>query len=334
MQVGTTVGPRALNESFLPLPLSAGGHRQTLGGHLARRHLSWREPVEDAVVSAPGDIKLLLRISWQPGPRHERPAVILVHGLEGCDASGYVLSAGELAYRAGCHVIRMNLRGCGDSLRLCPVLYNAGVSEDLLAVMHWASARVHRVALVGFSLGANLALLTLARHREDIPDPVAALVAVSPPVELAEAADALDRPSNYIYQRYFLTRLRASYRRRQRLRPDLYRPELEKNCRSLWEYDERITAHYAGYRGARDYYQQSSAGPHLSDIDRPVLILSACDDPLIPTQSLTRWSLPPQVRLELTETGGHVGFLGRSLARGSFWAADRTVSFVRERFAR
>jgi hypothetical protein len=294
--------------------------------------LSWREPVEDAVVTAPGDIKLLLRISWQRGSRHERPAVILVHGLEGCDASGYVLSAGELAYRAGCHVIRMNLRGCGDALRLCPLLYNAGVSEDLLAVIQWVSARVRQVAIVGFSLGANLGLLTLARHRGAIPDPVAAMVAVSPPLELADAADALDRPSNYIYQRYFLTRLGASYRRRQSLRPDLYQADVERSCRSLWEYDERITARYAGYRGARDYYQQSSAGPHLTDIDRPVLILSACDDPLIPSQSITRWPLPPQVRLELTETGGHVGFLGRTRARGGFWAADRTVSFLLERF--
>jgi hypothetical protein len=227
----------------------------------------------------------------------------------------------------------MNLRGCGDALRLCPILYNAGVSEDLLAVMHWVSARVRRVGLVGFSLGANLGLLTLARHRGDLPDPIAALVAVSPPLELADAADALDRQSNTIYQRYFLTRLRASYRRRQRLRPDLYQPECERSCRSLWEYDERITARYAGYRGARDYYQRSSAGPHLADIDRPVLILSARDDPLIPTPSVTRWSLAPQVRLELTETGGHVGFLGYSLARGGFWAADRTVSFLLERFA-
>ncbi len=328
------VGPRgtdASNDPFRPPPLLTGGHRQTLAGHVARTHLSWRERTEDAVVTASGEIKLLLRISWQNGTRADRPAVLLVHGLEGCDASGYVLSTGELAYRAGCHVIRMNLRGCGDSLRLCPVLYNAGVSHDLLAVMQWVSAQVRQVAVVGFSLGANLALVTLARHREAIPDPVAAVATVSPPLDLAAAADALDRPSNYVYRRYFLERLRASYRRRQSLRPDLYALDAERNCCSLWEYDELITARYGGYRGARDYYEQSSAGPLLTDIDRPVLILSAQDDPLIPSRSITRWRRAPEVRLELSETGGHVGFFGQSRAKGKFWAADRTLEFALER---
>ena len=306
----------------------AGGHRQTLGGHLARRHLQWRELVQDAVVSAPGNIQLLLRISWQSGPLHESPAAILVHGLEGCDASTYMVSTGELCYRAGFHVIRMNLRGCGDALPLCSILYNAGVSEDLLAVMQWVSTRIPRVAVVGFSLGGNLGLLTLARHRPEIPESIAALVAVSPPLELAAAADALDRPVNYFYRRYFLNRLLASYARRRDLRPDLYTSASPENCRSLWEYDERITAHYAGYRDARDYYQQSSAGPQLHEIDRPALVLSARDDPLIPAPSITRWRLAPSIRLELSETGGHVGFLGKSRAGGRFWAADRAVGFL------
>lgn len=315
---------------FRPFPLLTGGHRQTLAGHAARRFLRWREPTENAVVSAPGEVKLLLRASWQPVA--DRPAVILVHGLEGCDSSGYVLSTGELAYRSGCHVIRMNLRGCGDALDLCPVLYNAGVSEDLLAVLQWASTRVRQVAAVGFSLGANLSLLTLARHRESIPDPVVGLVAVSPPLDLAAAADAIDRPRNYVYRRYFVNRLRASYKRRQALRPDLYQLGTEENCHSLWEYDDCITARYAGYRGARDYYQQSSAGPRLAEIQRPTLILSARNDPLIPLPSITRWTLAPQVRREIVETGGHVGFVGRSRAPGGFWAAERVLRFVWELF--
>ncbi len=281
-------------------------------------------------MDAPDGVKLLLRVSWQEGPRHQKPALILLHGLEGCDTSGYVLSAGELACRAGYHVIRMNLRGCGDALGVCPILYNAGVSRDLLAVMDWVSSQVSQAFILGFSLGANLTLLSLARHRAAIPRQVIGAVAISPPLDLAAVADALDRPRNTMYRRYFLRRLRASYRRRQKLLPDLYEHGVERDCHNLWGYDELITARYAGYQGAADYYARSSAGPVMVDIDRPTLIVSAGDDPLIPAESVTRWPVTTQVRRELTHTGGHVGFVAGSSAPGLFWAAERAIDFLDE----
>ena len=42
---------------------------------------------------APG-VRLLLRASWQPGPREDRPALVIVHGLGGSDASSYMISTG------------------------------------------------------------------------------------------------------------------------------------------------------------------------------------------------------------------------------------------------
>ena len=319
-----------LSKPFRPLPLLGGGHRQTLAGHFARSRLHWSRSTEDVIVDAPDRVKLLLRVSWQGGPQHRKPALVLLHGLEGCDYSGYVLSAGELAYRAGYHVIRMNFRGCGDALRVCPMLYNAGVSRDLLAVMDWVSSQVSKAFILGFSLGANLTLLSLARHGAAIPRQVVGAVAISPPLDLAAVADALDRPRNTMYRKYFLRRLRASYRRRQSLLPDLYEHGVEWECHNLWGYDELITARYAGYQGAADYYAQSSAGPVMVDIDRPTLILSARDDPIIPAESVTRWPVATQVRREIAYTGGHVGFVGDSRAPGLFWAAERAIDFLDE----
>ena len=58
-----------MTRPFQPYPLTAGGHRQTLLGYLSRRQLYWRPPSEDVVVDAGDDVRLLLRASWQPGPR-------------------------------------------------------------------------------------------------------------------------------------------------------------------------------------------------------------------------------------------------------------------------
>jgi predicted alpha/beta-fold hydrolase len=258
------------------------------------------------------------------------PTLVLIHGLEGCDRSGYVLSAGDLAYRRGFHVVRMNMRGCGDALTICPRLYNAGTSTDLLAVLERLTSEASHISICGFSLGANLLLLTLARHRAVIPSEVGACAAISPPLDLAAAADAIGRTRNRLYQIYFLLKLKRSYRLRQNLLPSLYAAGQAQGVRSIREYDDAVVAPYGGFGGADDYYARSSSGPMLTSINRPTLILAADDDPMIPQESVTHWPISPVMTREMTPTGGHVGFVGKTRAPGWFWAAERAFEFIRE----
>jgi len=318
------------NGLFRPRRWLSGGHRQTLLGYWLRRRLQWRLGAEDLVVDTADGARLLLRATWQPGKPEERPALVLVHGLGGCDTSAYVLSTGALAHARGWHVVRMNMRGSGDGEALCPLLYNAGLDTDLLAAVEAVARRVPRVAVAGFSLGANLTLLALGRRRERLPPSLAAAVAVSPPVDLAACADALERWENRVYQHHFVRMLIDAYRRRHRSYPEMFPPGRERGVRSVREYDDRITAPFGGFRDVTDYYARSSAGPHLAEIDRPTLLLAAGDDPMIPAGSLTRWPLSPSVRREITPTGGHVGFVAPAEAPGSFWAAQRILSFFEE----
>jgi hypothetical protein len=312
--------------SFEPFTLLRGGHRQTLGGVILRSFLRWRLPAEDVVVDGKDGVKLLLRASWQKDRR--RPALLLVHGLEGCDSSSYMISTGELAFSAGWHVVRMNMRGCGDGLALCPRLYNAGLTADLVAVTRWLAGRVDRFAVCGFSLGANLTLLTVARERSEMPDALRGVVAVSPPLDMSECADELEKPSNRIYQFRFLRSLLASYRTRQRLSPELYHPGRERGLETLRAFDDAITAFYGGYDGAEDYYRSVSPGPLLEGFDLPTLVLASDNDPFIPRASVAKWAHSESVRVELNASGGHVGFAGRTRARGYFWAAERILSFA------
>ena len=315
---------------FHPPFLAVGGHRQTLLGFWHRRKLRWTLPVEDMVVDAGDGIRLLLRASWQAGPREARPALVTIHGLGGWDEASYGLATGEYAYRMGWHVLRMNMRGAGDSARMCPRLYNAGLDTDLVAALEAVTRMAPRVAVVGFSLGANLALLALGRSSPRLPPGLLGVVAVSPPLDLAACVAALERPVNRLYQAYFLRNLRLSYRYRQRLCPELYEAGRELRPRTIREWDEAITAPYGGYASADEYYARSSAGPYVPKLDRRVLILSAQDDPLVPAASVARWPLPPSgmVQREITRTGGHVGFVGRTRAPGHFWAAERALRFL------
>jgi predicted alpha/beta-fold hydrolase len=316
-------------DGFHPPAWLAGGHRQTFLGYWLRRLLRWTLPSEDIVVEAGHGVRLLLRASWR-APREEHPTLVVVHGLGGSDASAYVVSTGRLAHARGWNVVRMNMRGSGDGLSLCPLLYNAGLDTDLLAALRAVSELVPRLAVVGFSLGANLALLTLGRRRELLPTSLAAAAAVSPPVDLAACADALERPGNGVYQHYFMQMLAEGYRQRHRARPDLFAAGRERGLRTVREYDDRITAPFGGYESAVQYYERSSAGPWLASIDRPTLVLAAADDPMIPAESVARWPLSPPVRREIARTGGHVGFVGRAQAPGWFWAPQRVLDFLEE----
>ncbi len=138
---------------FRPYPLTSGGHRQTLLGYWLRRLMQWTRPSEDLVVDASDGAKLLLRASWQAGPREASPALVLIHGLGGGDGSGYALCTAELAYRLGWHVLRMNLRGAGDSVHLCPRLYHAGLEGDLVAALQAAAQHGVPIVQVGLHVG-------------------------------------------------------------------------------------------------------------------------------------------------------------------------------------
>ena len=308
-------------------PLIPGSHFQTIGGQFARSFLEWPFATEDSVVAAEDDVRLLVRASWQPDGR-VRPALLLVHGLEGSDGSRYMISTGILAFNAGYHVIRMNMRGCGDSLELCPRLYNAGLTADLVAVFDWLAKRVPRFAVGGFSLGAGLTLLTLAREKQRLPAACAGAVAVCPPLDMSLCADALELRKNWIYQFRFTRSLCRSYRARQRLSPERFEKGRERGIASLRQFDDVVTAHYGGYGDAEHYYRTVSAGPRLAEIDRPTLVLGTDNDPFIPYNSIAHWPHSENVRVEIVEGGGHVGFLGASKAPRYFWGADRMLAFL------
>lgn len=320
--------------AFRPCRLLAGGHRQTVVGYFSRRWLRWTRPTEDLVVDAGDDVRLLVRVSWQPAAEAS-PTVVLVHGLGGCDQSSYGIATGELAWQAGWNVARMNMRGAGDGEALCGRLYNAGQDTDLVAVLHTLARRAPWLAPVGFSLGANLVLLALGRSAARLPAGAFAAAAVSPPADLAACARSLERPPNRVYLSHYVKRLCTTYRERQQRLPELYAIGREAGARTIWEFDEQVTAPYGGFRGAEDYYAKSSSGPWLLHIDRPTLILAAQDDPMIPADAVARWPLPESgiVRREMTRTGGHVGFVAPTRAAGRFWAGERVMDFLQEAWA-
>jgi uncharacterized protein len=314
---------------FEPHPLIKGPHLQTIIG----RYWPWPRhqlASTSAEVDLGGGDRTLVLESIPEGWLAGDPAAVLVHGLAGCARSPYVVRVGKKLARMGIRVVRMNLRGAGASFGLSRSFYHSGKSEDVRAVADWLSARApgSPIALVGFSLGANL-VLKLASEAVDHPvEGFDCVVAANPPLDLEACCRMIQQPVNRIYDRNFLRNLRAEVARLHASFPDLEPVNLSK-ARSLIDFDELYTAPRNGFRDAADYYARSSAGPLLHRIEVPGLVIHAADDPFIPSEPFALVKFPPRLALELIPFGGHLGYLSRHPWKGDHrWLDARIAAWL------
>lgn len=315
---------------FRPRRGLRGPHRQTLASHFLARRISL-PAAEERLFQVEPQVQVLCCCHWQP-ERRQSLTLLIVHGLEGSSDSQYVLGTTVKALAAGMNVVRMNVRNCGGTEALGPTLYHSGLSADVGAVAGalLEEEKLPRLALLGFSMGGNLVLKLAGEWGREAPPELRAVCAVSPAVDLAPSAAALHRPSNWIYEQYFLWSLRRHIRRKARLYPNRYELRRLRRLWTLRQFDDRITAHYCGFTGADDYYTRASAARVVERIAVPALLIHSNDDPFIHILPETRERLEanPCVHYVETEHGGHCGFLADPDGYDGRWAERTVVEFL------
>jgi uncharacterized protein len=315
--------------AFRPHPLVRGGHLQTLAGvflpgprfgYRARRHI---------VALADGD-RIVLHddcpTSWQPGDR----VALLIHGLAGCHQSSYMARIAAKLERRGVRAFRLDLRGCGAGLGLARLPYHSGRSEDAAAALEKIAELCPRspTALVGFSLGGNITLKLLGELGDARLANLDRAVAVCPPADLLAAVEQIRQPRNRLYERHFVRLLMRQLREQRRLLSDLPPLVFARPPRHLWQFDDEFTAPVCGFGRAINYYQQASAVRLVGSIRRPVLVIAAHDDPLVPIASLEPLRSCAAVEFEVTPSGGHLGFIGPRHGGDRRWLDGRVVEWV------
>ncbi len=81
--------------------------------------------------------------------------------------------------------------------------------------------------------------------------------------------------------------------------------------RTLQDYDEKITTKLWGYQTVHEYYDEASCKHVLDNIQIPLLVLQALDDPIIP-RDVIPWNKVmsnPNIILAATDIGGHIAWL-------------------------
>jgi uncharacterized protein len=318
--------------AFVPRRGLTNGHAQTIIGNFLPRPAFRLASTPEAVVVDPADgSRVLCHCDWQPAPvRAVRLTLILVHGLEGSSDSRYIRGIAARAWDAGCNVVRMNMRNCGDTEALTPTLYNSALSGDVGAVVRHFAARhaLQRVALVGYSMGGNLVLKLAGEWGSRAP--LCAVAAVCPAIDLAAGSDALHEPVNRVYEWRFLRGLMARFRRKAAIYPHIYETRGIGPVRSLREFDDKVVARYCGFRDADDYYYRAAAARVVDRVAVPSLILRSFDDPFIRFTPETHAALIANPQIELVEThhGGHCAYLSSDPGNEIHWAEATVLRYL------
>ena len=291
----------------------------------------------DVWVPVAEDLQLAGRLGLARTPEGgfaDADCIVILPGIHG---GQNVLRTRDLAValrQSGLHVLTVDLRGQGQTAARYPQKeYAWGVLEtdDLLIVSDWLTRQPHvrRTGIVGFSWGANHALLVAWRDNwpegdASIPAQLgpymrslppgrryqAGVLAFSPILRFEDLMDQMDTP-----------------------RPALFHPVLAGLQRTVrdwmieWDYPDpsgsmhQLIGHIGvKYPHAVDDslqflrflpYKDKPAGDKLNAARMPVLIVHASNDPIAPAQTvadLVARVSNPNMAAVMMPTGGHIGF--------------------------
>ena len=242
-------------------------------------------------------------------PDRSAPLILLIHGMTGCEDSGHIRRSAAAFLHAGYRVLRLNLRGAGPSRYSCAGHYHAGRGSDIADALEALPRDQVRcgVFAIGISLGGAVLVNYLGTHGRS--GPVLGAATVSMPIDLEAASRCLMKRGNLVYHRYLLDRAKKGSLGEDRPLGDAEQAHIA-GARTIWEYDDRFIAPYHGFENALDYYRQCSPKNFLGDVEVPLWVFYARDDPIVPSRAYRAfgWGANRHLRPLVTEKGGHVGF--------------------------
>ena len=268
-----------------------------------------RAMAREKIIETNKGIKLLGYHSKQ-NEHASKGLAILLSGWEGSVDSTYILRSGKILFANGYDVFRLNFRDHGLSHHLNTGIFYAVLLEEVYQAVSLAAAWADNrpVFLIGFSLGGNFVLRLLIKCRQA---PIANLchaVSISPVLNPQQSTEIIDRIA--FIRKYFLTKWRRSLLKKQTLFPDIYDFSAVMRLNTIRAVTDFLLAEYSDFHSAQEYFDAYAVmGSAIADINVPVTVITAADDPIIPVSDF--YDLAPNDHLQLVihPRGGHNGFI-------------------------
>ncbi|MGX5915336.1 hydrolase [Aliidiomarina sp. Khilg15.8] len=324
-----------INSAFTPHPLLRNCHLQTLWTRLSG-YKPQLKPHWQCLSLVDGDF---IDLAWSDAPQTcledtETPLLIIFHGLEGSVRSPYADHLMCKAKANGWHSVTMHFRGCSGRINRTHRAYHSGDTADARFFINWLQQQNSDKPLcaAGFSLGGNM-LVKLLGETPQLG--VTAAVATSAPLALSPSSVRIDQGFSRVYRGHLLGSLKRKVAAKQRV--GMLRDFLDINparlsaLRNFRDFDNQVTARLHGFADVDDYYDSCSGLRFLPMVRHPLLILHAADDPFTCAKSFPRpGDYRDNVTFELSEHGGHVGFIGSRRGRPHWWLSQRILTYLEE----
>jgi len=261
-----------------------------------------------------------------------KPIVLILHGMEGSLESHYAKPLIKHLDEAGFGVCFMHFRGCSGELNRLPRGYSSADSDDLQSVVDAIQHDYGRAphAIIGFSLGGSVLLKWLGENGNNAMTQTA--IAVSVPFQLRDAAERLGQDFSRVYQKYLINTCQQKFKQKTSLLDYPVEVNVDE-LNTFFSFDDKITAPLHGFKDAEDYYQRCSSRQFLNKIHKPTLIIHSRDDPFMWEHTAPEeHELSAMVHLELSESGGHVGFIsGKYPWKVEYWLDNRILQWLKSK---
>ena len=257
--------------------------------------------------------------------------IIASHGLEGSSDRPYILGIAKLFSQNSWDVLAWNCRSCSGEMNRREFLYHHGFTQDVEEVVARGVKEGYKeIVLVGFSMGGSLTLKYVGENGENLYPEIKGAMAVSVPCHLSSSSKLLSHKNNKFYQNRFMRKLDIKLRAKEQQYPGLIDIKPWKSFSDFHEFDSHYSAKLFGYKDAQDFYDNVQCYPHLKNIKIPTLILNALNDPMLIgdcyPESVAETN--ENLELELTEHGGHVGFMQKG--KTYTYSEERALSFFNQ----
>ena len=318
-----------MSQYFNPMRWAKNPHLQTLLPRIVRR-TPLLTPYWQRLNLPDNDF---VDLAWSEDPKMalDKPRLVIFHGLEGSFSSPYVHGMLSAAKERGWLSVVMHFRGCSGEPNRQKRIYHSGETEDARYFLNWLKKEFGEqpTAAVGYSLGGNMLAYYLAESGENAV--VDAAVIVSAPLMLEPCSAKIEHGFSRFYQWYLLKGLKNNATRKLIRYPESLPISLLaiKSIKKLRQFDDLITSKIHGFKDALDYYRQCSALPLLNKIKKTTLIIHAKDDPFMSADVIPDiTTLPNNIEYQLTEFGGHVGFVSGKLSKPVMWLENRIPDWL------
>jgi len=314
--------------NFKPAWWLTNAHLQTIMAKYLRR--SEKITTITEILELPDNDFIELAWTEIPPANNTRPIIVILHGLAGSKDSHYAKGMLKTLKKQGWIGVLMHFRGCGKQPNRQASSYHSGDTRD---INFFSQVLAHRYqqcnfALIGFSLGGNVLTRYLAEHKSN---PYSSAISICAPLHLSSCSQRINKGFSKVYQKYLVNMLKETTREKiaKKLLPQICPNKLAK-IRTIWQFDNYITAPINGFNNAEHYYQQASGCDVLTEINQPCLIIHASDDPFLShSDTISVKNLPNTMRFEVSKRGGHVGFIhGNNPFKPQYWLEKRSITFL------